>query len=160
LKSRHIIIVPSNNVDDSKIVEDDRVRSEIFSVVEKSLVNPDAPITDESNVSSANSGDVMDASVESSTPMPDDIIIPKDEPSESIALHLLVAYDETPKQMAICNDDYKFDAFSHNILQKFTIANEVTSMFHPDIVMTLHNQRTGFMDLKRNANITYELDIP
>jgi len=36
--------------------------------------------------------------------------------SKSITLHLLVAYDETPKQIAIYNDDYKFDAFSHSIL--------------------------------------------
>ena len=37
----------------------------------------------------------MDASVESSTtPMPDDITVPEDEPSESVALHLPVAYDE------------------------------------------------------------------
>jgi len=33
-------------------------------------------------------------------------------PSESIALHLHVAYDETLRQIAICNDDYKFIAFS------------------------------------------------
>ena len=59
----------------------------------------------------------MDASIEFSIPMPDDIIVPVDELSESIVLHLPVAYDETPRQIAICNDDYKFAAFSHNILQ-------------------------------------------
>ena len=51
------------------------------------------------------------------------------EPSESIALHLLVAHDETSRQIAICNDDYRFAAFSHSILQEFAVVNEVTSMF-------------------------------
>ena len=46
-----------------------------------------------------------------------DIIIPKDEPSETIVLHLSVTYDETFRQIAICNDDYKFVKFSHNILR-------------------------------------------
>ena len=30
------------------------------------------------------------------------------DPSESIALHLFVAHDETSRQMAVYNDDYKF----------------------------------------------------
>ena len=38
------------------------------------------------------------------------------EPSESVALHFPVAYDETPKQIAICNDNYKFVTFSHSTL--------------------------------------------
>ena len=36
--------------------------------------------------------------------------------SESITLHLPDAYDGTLKQIVICNDDYKFAAFSHSIL--------------------------------------------
>jgi len=48
LESRHVNIVPSNNVDDSKIVEDIYIPSEISSVVEAPLVNPDAPIIDKS----------------------------------------------------------------------------------------------------------------
>jgi len=37
----------------------------------------------------------------------------------------------------------------------------MTSIFHPKIVMTLHNQRTSsYRILKRNAPITYELNIP
>jgi len=60
---------------------------------------------------------------------------------ESIALHLRVANDETLRQIAICSDDYKFVAFSHNILHEFTLINEVTCMFHPEIVM--YSQRTG-----------------
>ena len=33
------------------------------------------------------------------------------DPSKTVVLHLLVAYDETPRQIAICNDDYKFAIF-------------------------------------------------
>ena len=53
------------------------------------------------------------------------------EPSESIALHLHVAYNETPKLKEICNDDYKSVAFLHSILQEFAVVNEVTGTFHP-----------------------------
>ena len=74
-------------------------------------------------------------------------------------MHLPVAYDETPRQIMICNDDNKFATLSHNILQEFAV-NEMIGMFHHDIVMTLHNQRTcSYRVLKWNAFITYELDI-
>ena len=46
------------------------------------------------------------------------------------------------KQIAICNDNYKFVTFSHNILREFLAINEVTSMFHHEIVMMLHSQCT------------------
>ena len=55
--------------------------------------------------------------------------------SESVALHLLVAHDEFPRQIAICNDNY-FVAFSHNIFQKFAVVKEVMSIFPHEIVMT------------------------
>ena len=45
--------------------------------------------------------------------------------SKLIALHLPVAHDETPRQIAIYNGNYKFVAFSHSILQEFVVANEV-----------------------------------
>ena len=54
----------------------------------------------------------MDVSVQSSTLMSYDITVPEDKPSESIAFHLLVTYDEIPKHIAIYNDDYKFIVFS------------------------------------------------
>jgi len=74
---------------------------------------------------------------------------------------LPVAHDETPKQIATCSDNYKFAAFAHSILQEFAVVNEVTCMFHYEIVMMLHNQRMGSYEvLKRNASISYELDIP
>ena len=54
------------------------------------------------------------------------------EPSESVILHLSVAYDETPRLITICNDDYKFSTFSDSILHEFAVINEVTSMFNPE----------------------------
>ena len=39
--------------------------------------------------------------------------------SEIVALHLSEIYDETRRQITSCNDDYKFVAFSHSILQEF-----------------------------------------
>ena len=116
MKSQHVNTAPSNDVDDSNVVEDVRVPSEVSSVVEELLVNLGAPIIDESHVSSADISDVADVSVESSTPMPDDITVLEDEPSELIALYLSVAYNETPRHIEICNDDYKFVAFSYSIL--------------------------------------------
>ena len=78
---------------------------------------------DEVHVSPGNASNISDvgASVEFSTPISDDITVQKDKPSESIALYLPVAYDETLRKITVCNDDYKFAAFSHNILQEFEL---------------------------------------
>ena len=76
-------------------------------------------------------------------------------------MNLHVVHDETPRQVAICNDDYKFAALSHNILQDFAVVNEVTGISHSEIVTTLHNQRTySYKILRRIAFITDKLDIP
>jgi len=71
--------------------------------------------------------------------LPDDIIVLEDEPSKSIALHLPIAYNEIPRQIAICNDDYKFVAFPRSILQEFAVVNKVSGMIHSEIEKTLHN---------------------
>ena len=62
--------------DDSKIVEDVHIHSEIFGVVEDSLVNPGTPIINKSHVSSAGTSD-MDVLVNSLTPISDEIYIHK-----------------------------------------------------------------------------------
>jgi len=49
--------------------------------------------------------------------------------SESVVLHLLVANGETPRLIAIYNDNYKFIAFSHSILHEFAVINEATGIF-------------------------------
>lgn len=40
---------------------------------------------------------------------------------EYVALHLLVMHDEISRQIAIFNEEFKFVAYSHNILQEFVL---------------------------------------
>jgi len=58
--------VPSDDVDDSKVIEDVHIHSEISSVVEDPLVNPGTPIIDEKHVSFARTSDVVNVLMESS----------------------------------------------------------------------------------------------
>ena len=44
-------------------------------------------------------------------------------PREPIALHLLVAHIDITKPIAICNDSYRFVAYSYNILQEIGICS-------------------------------------
>ena len=102
-----------SDVDNSRTVKNVNVSFEIASVVEDTSIDsyPSPSSLDKVFISlgdTSDISDVMDALVESSTPTPDDITVLKNETSESIALHLLVAYDETPMQIAIRDDDYKF----------------------------------------------------
>ena len=50
-------------------------------------------------------------------------------PSEFVALHLLEMHDVTYKQITICNDNYKFTAYPHSILQEFIIKNVMIVRF-------------------------------
>ena len=75
LKSRHVNIVSSNGVDDSRVVEDVYVPFEIISVVEDTLVNSSTPIIDEVHVSSEGTSDVEDALMKSNIPISDDIYV-------------------------------------------------------------------------------------
>jgi len=75
--------VPSDDVDNSKVVKDvhshsEIPNSEISSVVEDPLVNPATPIIDESHVSSAGTSDVVKVLVDSSTPIPDEAYVHED----------------------------------------------------------------------------------
>ena len=77
------------------------------------------------------------------------------------ALYLSVAHDNLTKQIAICNGNYKFAAYSYSILQEFAIDNKVIVTSHYETVKKL---RVWLIDsekvLKRIASITYDLDIP
>jgi len=86
--SRHVNIVPSDNVDDSRVVENVYVLSQITSIIEKTLVNFSILILDEVHVSSEGTIDVTNVLVESSTPIPDDIYVYEDDTSDS--KHVLV----------------------------------------------------------------------
>jgi len=50
--------VPSDDIDDSKVVENIHIHSDISSVVKDPLANSDTPIIDESHVSSTGTSDV------------------------------------------------------------------------------------------------------
>jgi len=67
--------VPSDDFDDSKVVEDVHIHSENSGIVEDPLANPGTPIINESHVSSAGTSDVVDELVGSSTPTPNVIYI-------------------------------------------------------------------------------------
>jgi len=54
-------------------------------------------------------------------------------PSESDALYLLTTHGEISRQIAISNDDYKFVAYPHSILQKFAVKNMVIFTIHSKI---------------------------
>ena len=60
--------MPSDDVDDSKIVEDVHVHSEISSIIEDTSIDPCPPILNEIHVYSASTIDIVDALVDSSTP--------------------------------------------------------------------------------------------
>ena len=61
-----MLILPSDDVDDSRVVEDVYVPFEIISVVDNTLVDPSTPTLDEVYISFEDTSDV-DAMVESST---------------------------------------------------------------------------------------------
>jgi len=76
-------IVPIDDVDDSRVVEDIYIPFEITSVVEDTLVDFSTPILDKIHVSSMRTNDVVDILVESSTLITDDIYIHEDDTSDS-----------------------------------------------------------------------------
>jgi len=83
-------------------------------------------------------------------------------PRVPTALHLPVAHiDNITRQIAICNDTYKFVVYLYSILQEFTVDNKVMVTSHPEAVRKLHAWRTDFDKiLKRSAFIAYELHTP
>ena len=70
-KSRRVSIVPSDDVEDSNVVEDVRGLSKTTSIIEDVIVGFDAPIIDEGHASYKGTSEVVDAIVESSTPTVD-----------------------------------------------------------------------------------------
>jgi len=79
-KSRHVNVVPSDDVDDSRVVEDVYGSFEITSVVD-TLCDFSTPILDEIHISFEGTSDIANVLVESSTPIPDDIDVHEDDTS-------------------------------------------------------------------------------
>ena len=84
------------------------------------------------------------------------------KPSKSGALHLPVTDDEISRQIAICNGDYKFAAYTYSILQEFAVDDEVMVMVHferfpPGTVRKLHARHTcSYRVLRMIASISNE----
>ena len=73
--------MPSVDVDDSRVVEDVYVPSEITSVVDDTLIHFSTPILNEIHVSSESISDAVNVLVDSSIHIPDDIYVHKDDTS-------------------------------------------------------------------------------
>ena len=67
-ESRHVRIVSSNNVNDSKVVDDVNILLEITNIVKKILVDSCTPIIDEVHVSSDSTNNNANEIVESNIP--------------------------------------------------------------------------------------------
>ena len=93
-----------------RVAEGVYVLSEITSV-DDTLVDSSTPIADEVYVHEDDQ-DNQESEVESIVATTPSI----SSSSESVALFLPVAYDETPREIAIGDDDYKFTTFPHSIL--------------------------------------------
>ena len=71
--------MPSDDIDDSRVVEDVYVPFKLTSVVEDTLVYSSTPILNKVHVSSEGTSDVVDALMESSTPITHDIYVHEDD---------------------------------------------------------------------------------
>jgi len=69
LKEWNVSIVPSDDIDDSKVVDDVHVLSKTNSIIEDISVSADTPIIDEGHASFEGTSEVADAIVESGTPL-------------------------------------------------------------------------------------------
>jgi len=67
-KNQHVLIVLSDNVDDSKVVEGVNILSEITNIVENTLIDSGTLIVDKVHVSSNRTTDDVDEIVESNIP--------------------------------------------------------------------------------------------
>ena len=79
-----------------------------------------------------------------------------------IALHLPIAHDDDiTRQLANCDEKYKFFVYPYSILQEFTVDSEVIVTSHFEITRKLHAWCTcPNRVLKMSTSITNELDIP
>jgi len=67
-ESQHVRIVPTDEVDDSKVVEDVQVPPKTVNIIEDIAVNFDTPIIDEIHMFSDSVNDDVDEIVEPNTP--------------------------------------------------------------------------------------------
>ena len=58
-------------------------------------------------------------------------------PRVPTALHLFVAHGDITRQLANCNENYKFSIYPYNILKEFAVNSDMIVTSHPEIVITL-----------------------
>ena len=68
-KSRHVSIVPSDDVDDLKVVENVHIPSKTTSLIKNISVGSDPPTLDKGHASYESTSEVMDVKGESGTPL-------------------------------------------------------------------------------------------
>ena len=104
--------MPSDDVDDSKVVEDVHVYSESFSTIQDTSIDPCPPILNEILMSSTGTSDIVDALVDSNTLIPNEIYIhEKNQESQEIEIESIIA---TPS-MSSFNELLEFLAMLHQI---------------------------------------------
>ena len=69
LKSQHVSIVPSDDVDDSKVAEDVHVPCKTTSIIEDVSIGSDTPIIDKGHASYEGTSEVVNVIIESGTPL-------------------------------------------------------------------------------------------
>jgi len=84
LKSRHVSIVSSDDVDDSKVVENVHIPSKTTSITKDISVGSDILILDEDHASYESTSEVVDVIIKFSTPL-------------TVDVHVHDTSDSTPK---------------------------------------------------------------
>ena len=82
-------------------------------------------------------------------------------PKVSTALQLHVAFDDIIRQLANCNDKYRFSTRPYIVLPEFTVEIEVMITSHFEVAKELHIRCTSFSKVPKRVDvITDELDVP
>jgi len=104
--------VPSDDVDNSKVVDDVHVHSEISSIIEDTSIDPCLPILNEIPMSSESTTDVVDALVESNAHITDETYVYKDDQeSQETEIGSIIA---TPS-MSSSSKSLEFLAMLHQV---------------------------------------------
>jgi len=72
-KSRHVSILPDDDVDDSKVIKDISVSSETTNIIEDISIGPYTSILDEDHASYEGISEIVNVIVESGTPLTVDV---------------------------------------------------------------------------------------
>jgi len=112
--------VPSDDIDDSRVVEDVYVPFKLTSVVEDTLVYSSTPILNKVHVSSEGTSDVVDALMESSTPISHDIYVHEDDTNDSkhvlVDSSMLVQVARNSLATPIMEDEIEYETVATSVI--------------------------------------------